>query len=690
LQFIRRYRELVLVAALLTGALLAVGTGGRVELGDGFLYDVALAVAPLRASSAMPKVVVVAVDQKSLSSPLLEATPRVFFGPYYAELLDGLFAGGAKAVGFDIIFAYAASRFGAIDRNYDSALLAALERQRERVVLARTEETRVAEPFGAVVFDAVSDAGREEPAAIGYAELIPSEDGVQRWIFSEYLTNDGTKLQTLAARLAAIGGKQGYADPFLLAPATPLESLPTYALVDVLNCIETSPDTIRTVFADKVVLVGSNLPEEDRKRAPDRFLRWPAQRSAPAAKSGDCELLPLGASAPDSDSVPGVHIHAAATDSLLSGTGVRLVPTPGRVVAAASAAVICASLGLYLAPLVAVAAFVGFIAALFSVSVIGISAGQWLPIAIPASAGLCALLGGQLARYLAQDRRQQRLQSAFGCYLAPAIVSQLADEEVDLQLGGEERDITVMFADLTNFTAISDTMAPRELMELTNRYFKVIVEVIDGTGGYVDKFIGDSVMALWGAPAAAADAPARALKSALLIQQRVQSLKSDGARRDLAGFDVKMGISSGPAIVGNVGAPRRVSYTALGATINLAARLEKVCSTFGCRIVVDSTTMEAVRDRYLFCELDSVSLKGKRYPVAAYEAISPIEQATPQQREYVARYQAALQCYRAGELDRAAKMWAELESATPDTLAPKVMAQRARTGEPIATAYLSG
>jgi adenylate cyclase len=684
LQFRRRYRELVLIAALLTGALLAVGTGGRVELGDGLLYDLALAVAPRR-PSATPQVVVVAVDRKSLSSPLLESTPRALFYPQYAKLLDGVFASGAKAVGFDDIFAYAASRFDALKGNYDASLLAALAKHRRRVVLARTEEMKVAEPFSAVVFDPERDAGREEPAAIAYAELIPSEDGVQRWISSEYLATDGTKLQTLAARLAEIAGKQGYADPFLLAPSAPLESLPTYSLIDVLSCIEKSPETIRTVFADKVVLVGSNLPEEDRKRASDRFLRGPSPTAAPSVFSGDCELVPLGVSAPGTGSVPGVHIHAAATESLLSGTGVSIAPMPARFAAASAAAVICASLGLFLTPVVAVGAFVAFLVALFAMSALGIAAGHWLPIVVPASAGLCSLLGGQLARFLVQDRRQQRLEAAFGCYLAPAIVTQLAEEEVDLQLGGEERDITVMFADLSNFTAISDTMPPRELMELTNRYFKVIVEVIDETGGYVDKFIGDSVMALWGAPAAAADAPARALKGALLIQQRIESMKSVGTAGNTVTFDVKMGISSGPAIVGNVGAPRRVSYTALGPTINLAARLEKVCSTFGCRIVVDSTTMEAVRDRYLFCELDSVSLKGKRYPVAVFEAISPIELATPEQREYVAHYQAALQCYRAGELDRAAKMWSELDTSAHRD-APRVMAQRARTGEPIATA----
>jgi len=685
LQIRRHYRTFVLIAALIAGAALAVVTDGRVELVDGLLYDLAVAIAPPRVSHAAPKVVVVAVDQKSLSS--LESTPRAFYGPYYAELLEGLFAGGAKAVGFDIIF-YPASRFPAIKENYDDGLLEALKRGRGRVVLARTLGTTVAEPFEAVVFDRERDSGREEPGSIADADLIPSEDGVQRWIYSDYRTDEGTKVRTLASRLAEIAGGPSYAAPFMLAPAAPLESLPTYALIDVLDCIKRSPETIGNVFADKVVLVGGTLAEEDRKRAPDRFLRWPAP-TATVPKNGGCEMIPLGRSAPENDSVPGVHIHAAAVESLLSGGGVSVVPASARIAAAAGFAVICASLGLYLAPVAAVGAFFPFLLGLFAISVLGISGGYWLPIAMPASAGLASLLSGQLTRFLAEDRRRRRLESAFGRYLAPAIVSQLADAELDVQLGGEERDITVMFADLSNFTAISDTLAPRELMELTNRYFKVIVEVIDETGGYVDKFIGDSVMALWGAPAAAADAPARALKSALLIQERVQALKSSGAAKDLAGFDVKMGISSGPAIVGNVGAPRRLSYTALGATINLAARLEKVCSSFECRIVVDSATMEAMRDRYLFCELDSVSLKGKRHPVAVYEAIAPIDLATPEQREYVARYHAALLCYRAGELERAAKLWTELETVAHGA-APQVMAQRARTGKATDTALTSG
>src|SRR5664279_1164737 len=111
---------------MFAAAMLAVATGGRIDLVDGFLYDIAIAVAPFRPPPAPTKVVVVAIDERSLASETLASTPRVFFGPYYAELVEGLFRGGAKAVGFDIIFSYSATRFAAIEPSYDDTLLASL------------------------------------------------------------------------------------------------------------------------------------------------------------------------------------------------------------------------------------------------------------------------------------------------------------------------------------------------------------------------------------------------------------------------------------------------------------------------------------------------------------------------------------------------------------------------------------
>ena len=680
MQFANRYRELVVLGALVMGAALAVATDGRVELVDGLLYDISVPLMPQTPAPGPPSVVVVALDQQSLASKRFKLTPRVFFGPHYADVIEGLFRGGAKAVGFDIMLEFAASRFEAIQPNYDDSLLAALSTHRNRVVLARTFGTRVAEPYVAAVFDAERDVGQDEPLAIAYSELVPSEDGVQRWIHPRFKAEDGSELPSLAARLVEVAGGRIADAPFLLAPHAPLESLPTYAFADVLECIETSPEVIKAAFANKVVLIGGNLLEEDRKRAPDRFLKWPS--TPPQTFQSDrCALQPLGYSSTDGTSIPGVHIHAAAVESMLAGPGVTLVPRWVRVAVAAAAAGICALLALYLSPLIAVGALLGIFALLFGGSVAALGAGRWMPVAVPGLAATTALLAGQVARFFGEERKRQRVERAFGHYLAPAIVAQLSEADEELHLGGQIRDITVIFADLAGFTATSDTMDPASLMELTNRYFKVIVEAIDESGGYVDKFIGDSVMAIWGAPASVANPPLNAVASAFEILKRVEALRKLGAGKGAASFDVKIGMSTGPAIVGNVGAPRRLSYTALGPTVNLAARLEKVCSGFGCRIVVDAATMNALRDHYLFCELDAVALKGKHDLVPVYEAVAPLAQATPEQRDYVARYEAALATYRKGDIEVAAVSWTELHVKVKQgeaVSAPGAMAERAR------------
>ena len=189
---------------------------------------------------------------------------------------------------------------------------------------------RVAEPYVAALFDPERDGGREEPRAIAYSELVPSEDGVQRWIYPRLPAENGMELPTLAARLVEIAGGRVADAPFVLAPRQPLESIPTFSFTDVLDCIESSPESVKAAFAGKVVLVGSNLTEEDRKRAPDRFLTWPHTPTA-RIENGACVLQPLGFSGAEGASIPGVHIHAAAVDAMLNGTGVTLVAAPMRI-----------------------------------------------------------------------------------------------------------------------------------------------------------------------------------------------------------------------------------------------------------------------------------------------------------------------------------------------------------------------
>src|SRR4029077_9847100 len=280
--FSRRHHRAIttaLAAALAMAASLT--TGVSVERVDGFFYDLALAVHGARPGINGEPVAIIAVDSESLAADELASTPRVFFAPFWARIIDGLAASGVRAIGFDIIFNYSANRFPALDARYDHDFLDALARHHNRLVLARSAGLALAPPIEAAVYDLDTDAGKDQPAAVAFVELIPDGDAVQRRVTASLTASEGHRLPTLSAALLARAQAAAMPDSVLLAPAAPLEAIPTYRLIDVLRCLDRPPAALREVFAGKIVLIGTNLPEEDRRRSPDRFM--PPARAAPAA-----------------------------------------------------------------------------------------------------------------------------------------------------------------------------------------------------------------------------------------------------------------------------------------------------------------------------------------------------------------------------------------------------------------------
>jgi adenylate cyclase len=248
--------------------------------------------------------------------------------------------------------------------------------------------------------------------------------------------------------------------------------------------------------------------------------------------------------------------------------------------------------------------------------------------------------------------------------LAPAVVDRLVDDEAALRLGGEEREVTVMFADLSGFTALSTKVSAGELVALTNEYLSIIADEVDRTGGYVDKFIGDAVMAIWGAPAPEPDHALQAVVAAQAAEAEIRRRREAAAAAGRRGFGVKIGLYSGPAVVGNVGSERRYNYTAVGETVNVASRLEGLPGLYGCAIVLGGATAKGLAGRLPLRELDWVAVKGRSEPVAIYE---------PGGSE--PRYAEALAHYRARRFAEAEAIWSELAEADPPSA---IMATRAR------------
>ena len=651
----RHYRPIVVALAILAGAFTATQTGGRMA-GDGLLYDLSLAV---RASHQDEEpVVVVALDRRSLQAEELRDLPRALFARHWAQLVQALAEAEATAIGFDILFAWSAAALLPED---ERAFLATLAANRDRVVLGRSAAWTPARPF----FFAIG-AGSDSNA-LGFLELAPDRDGIFRRVPTSLATDDGA-FAGLAAAMAVKAGLPAMTAPQLLAPRRALSAIPTVSLIDVLRCAEQDPAGLKAVFRGRLVVVGSVLPDEDRKRTLDRFFPEPPGQGT----SGPACGLGSGIVARQGGTLPGVLLHAEALGEHALGRHVAQMHASLTTALNAAMAGLGAVAGLFLAPVVALLAAVIAVGLMFAAFTALLGAEIWLPGALPIATGIVALVLAYVARYVIAERRRRQIQDAFGHYLAPAIVAELATSESPPKLGGELGEVSVMFADLSGFTAMSGKVGPEELMATTNDYLGVIAEAVEETGGYVDKFIGDAVMAVWGAPVADPSHAVRAVRAAEAAIARVDAMHAEAEARGEFGYSVKVGVHSGPATMGNVGWARRFNYTAIGETVNIAARLESVPGDYACRLVVGETTAAAAGEAFLFCELDWLRVKGKREPIAIHEPLAETEQA------YAAAYAKALAAYRAADFAAAHAQWSTLVYPGEGNGPPAIMAARAQ------------
>ena len=662
----RRYRTFTAAGCAL--AALAIGLTTPFPLAfDGPLLDVLVWTRASLTSRAAPEsrpVAIVALDERSLESPELLPYPRALFAPVWARLLEALARADARAVGFDLLFTFTANRLAP---DYDRPFLEALSTHRDRVVLARSAHALPAPPFLAAL-----DA---DDHSLGLVEVGADADGVHRHVRRSHRT-ESEEVPSLAAALLARAQGRPMPSSVLLAPREAAEAIPTYAIVDVLRCAESSPETLAAAFSGRIVLVGSTLPDEDRKLSTARFLK-PASAGPPLAP---CGLRSLGSSHAASALIPGVHLHAMAIDAVERGHLTRTVPRWGIALIAALVAGMSALIAVTWSPWRTIGLVIVTAAVLFATATAALALDVWLPLALPL-AGLVISPGvAYVVRYLVEERTRLRIERAFGRYLSPHVVQQLAANSAALQLGGERRDVTVMFADLSGFTALSVTVSPEILTKTTNEYLGHIVDAVDATGGYVDKFIGDAVMAIWGAPGPDDAHAVHAVQAALDAVNRIRDARIAAEARGEAGFAVKIGLHSGPAVVGNVGTERRYNYTAIGATVNIASRLESAPGVYGCAVIVSEDTAALVGDAFVFRELDRVRVKGRDEPLTIFE---PLADRNGADRTVVARreqYEAALSDYRAMRFAAAAVAWRALRQlpGEPKDGPATIMAIRAR------------
>lgn len=269
-------------------------------------------------------------------------------------------------------------------------------------------------------------------------------------------------------------------------------------------------------------------------------------------------------------------------------------------------------------------------------------------------------MSGEAYRNLVAEKKSRYLKRAFSSYVSPELVSEILDDPGKLKLGGEKREISVLFSDIRGFTGISERFTPEELVEFLNRYLSPMTAIVLEEKGMVDKYIGDAVMAVFNAPVEVDNHAARACIAALRMKEALASFNSRWEGTGYPPVDIGIGINTGEAVVGNMGAELKLNYTAIGDTVNLASRLEPMNKEYSTTIIVSMYTREKAAGPFLFRELDSVRVRGREAPITIYE-LAGYSGKDPARELVCRRFEEALALYRGGGTGEALRIFEELK-----------------------------
>ncbi|MCF7804331.1 MAG: adenylate/guanylate cyclase domain-containing protein [Candidatus Marinimicrobia bacterium] len=287
----------------------------------------------------------------------------------------------------------------------------------------------------------------------------------------------------------------------------------------------------------------------------------------------------------------------------------------------------------------------------------------WMEIVFPATGFVLSYVTAATLSFVMEGRSKLEIRKVFSRYVHPDVIQNLLREPDMVQMGGDEIYATVLFSDIYNFTTFSEGKSAPELVQYLNEYFDKLTSFVLDHNGLLDKYTGDGIMALFGAPLPRDDHAVLACQAALAHREFAYSLTSNGESVSPAAHfhrNTRIGLNSGPIVAGNIGSERRTDYTAIGDDVNLAARLEGVNKVFKTQIIISESTYALVKEEFLCRELDLLRVKGKTEPVKIYELIDRLENATRHNTELYKQYHEGLLEYRNGNWKAAISIFGEL------------------------------
>lgn len=632
----RFVRDAWLAAAAVAALILTLAYAGAFDRLEAITYDLRVrsAADPARAD---PSIVIIDVDNASFDALTEQLGRWPWTRRVWTTTLRYVSKGKPRVVAFDIIFAGATENQPEIDAQLAAAIEAAAnvvtsfnfsrasvdrsdqEAEARKLKVLEREARPAGEGYLLDRAQYTANVPLEEigaaAAGLGCINSVPDADATLRRTPPAFRFGERTypSFALRTAELAAGGATlpqvpldgQGNllllwhgpaADPDGKGPArAAYRRIPIWQIVCSIYPDQCPPEVERfssDFFNNKIVIVG-------------------------ASAAGSYDVRPT----PFAEQDPGFFVHATAIDNLLRGDGIRLSPRWLLPLAVALLVAVGTMLSIRIASgLWGAAAAVGVLALWTLAAWLAFSRGHlWLPLIAPVAALALSYISASTIRYATVGRELRRTRGTLDRYISPQLVDYVLENLETVQLGGQKRELTILFSDVRNFTTLTEKSDPTELITLLNEYLEAMTEIIFKHDGVVDKFIGDGIMAYWGAFTPGKNHALLASRASLEMLERLEELNRNWAAQGRNSIAIGIGLNTGEVVFGNVGSGRKVEFTVIGDPVNLAARLEGQNKDFGTSIIISEFTRERLGDLARVRPLGGVKVKGKTVETQIYE-----------------------------------------------------------------------